>query len=342
MPRTRLTLLILGALALAFLAFGAFVVVDVTRAPAATGERVRVTVSRGQAFGGVVDGLVARGLVRRGWTLRFFAQTLHHDRRIHRGTYEFAVGTPPVQILRAMVRGEILAVRVTVPEGFTTWQIAGAFEAAGVDSVELLGATRDAELRHLWRIPSESLEGYLFPDTYKVPFGSRARDVVTQLLERFAIRWTPELERRAAAMGLTRHEALTLASVIEAEAQVPDERPVVSAVYHNRLRRGMRLEADPTVAYAMGGYRGRLFYKDLDVDSPYNTYRHGGLPPGPICSAGLSAIRAALYPDSTVTALYFVARGDGRHVFSTTLAEHNTAVRRSRRERAQSPAPNPR
>jgi UPF0755 protein len=131
---------------------------------------------------------------------------------------------------------------------------------------------------------------------------------------------------------MTPHEVLTLASIVEAESRVPDERARISAVYHNRLRRKMRLEADPTVAYAMGGYKGRLLYADLEIDSPYNTYRRFGLPIGPICSPGEASIRAALYPDTTADDLYFVARGDGSHIFSKTLKEHNAAVRKVRRE----------
>lgn len=333
MSRKRVTIFVLAALGLAFVVFGVYVVADVTRPLSPAGGNVRVKVGHGEGLSAVTHDLESSGLVRHAWTLNFFARTIGDERKIKRGTYEFAVGMSPVQILRAMVRGDILSVRVTIPEGFTTWQIAGAFRAAGIDSTDMLAATRDSTLLHVWRVPTGTLEGYLFPDTYQVPFGSEAKDVVTQMLERFNAEWTPDLARRAEQIGMTRHQVLTLASVIEAEAHVPEERAVVSAVYHNRLRRGMRLEADPTVAYAMGGFRGRLLYKDLAVDSPYNTYQHDGLPPGPICSPGEAAIHAALYPDETVRALYFVARGDGTHVFSSTLAEHNAAVRESRRNR---------
>jgi UPF0755 protein len=145
--------------------------------------------------------------------------------------------------------------------------------------------------------------------------------------------WSEDFDRRARDVGMSRHQILTLASIVEAEARVPDERATIAAVYHNRLKKGMRLEADPTVAYAMGGFRGRLYYKDLEIDSPYNTYRRTGLPPGPICNPGAESIRAALYPAGGVDALYFVARGDGRHVFSTTLRDHNAAVREARKNR---------
>lgn len=336
MQSMRTVFRLIIALAFAAAVLLAFVVTDVTRRPRATGgEPVRITVEQGEGFASVLADLRQHGLVRRAWTFKFFAQVLRHDRNIKRGTYEFLPGTPPVDILRALVRGDVLSVRVTVPEGYTSWQIAGAFQPAGVDSASLLAAIRDPELLTALRVPVPTLEGYLFPDTYLVPFGSSAGDVVGQMLHRLSEEWTPADERRAGELGMSRHQALTLASIIEAEARVAEERPKVSAVYHNRLARGMRLEADPTVAYAMGGFRGRLYYKDLKIDSPYNTYRNSGLPPGPICSPGASSIRAALHPDPDEPALYFVARGDGRHVFSSTLREHNAAVQEARRARSR-------
>ena len=330
----RLVVICFALIVLAVSALGAYVVYDLRGGVAGEAEPVRVTVAPGASFQSVARELVEQGLVRRAWTLEFFAKATRDDRRIHRGTYEFTRGTPPLDILRALVEGDILAMRVTVPEGFTMWQVAAAFRAAGVDSAAMLGAIHDPDLLRSLRAPAATLEGYLFPDTYRVPFGSDARDVVAQMLTRFHAVWTPDFDRRAGALGLSRHEVLTLASIVEAEARVPEERAVVSAVYHNRLRVGMKLDADPTVAYAMGGHRGRLLYKDLEIDSPYNTYRRPGLPPGPIGNAGEGAIRAALYPDESVRALYFVARGDGRHEFSDTLEQHRVAVRRARSQRA--------
>jgi UPF0755 protein len=139
---------------------------------------------------------------------------------------------------------------------------------------------------------------------------------------------------RAREIGFTTHDVLTLASIVEAETRLAEELPLVSAVYHNRLEKGMRLEADPTVAYAMGGYKGRMYFKHLEIDSPYNTYKYGGLPPGPICSPGEAAIDAALYPDSTFEALYFVAKGNGGHIFSLTLKDHLAAVREVKNNRS--------
>jgi UPF0755 protein len=313
------------------LALGAFVVNDVRHGVGdGAGEPVRITVAKGAPFAGVVDEMVKQKLIRRAWTLKFFARATQADRKVSRGTYEFARGTAPLDILRAFVNGDVLAVRVTIPEGFTMWQVAAAFKPAGVDSVAMMTAICDTTLIRALQIPTSNLEGYLYPDTYRVPFGSDARDIVAQMLTKFHAVWTPAFDRRAREIGMTRHEAMTLASIIEAEARASEERTLVSAVYHNRLKIHMKLDADPTVAYAKGGFRGRLFYKDLELSSPYNTYRNAGLPPGPIGNPGLESIRAALFPDEDSQALYFVATGDGHHDFSDTLREHVAAVRRAR------------
>ena len=318
---------------LAVASFAAWVAKDVQSRGSATGERVRVTVDEGAGFAAVARELEARGLVRRSWTLKLYARVTGADRRVQQGTYEFAVGTAPVDVLRAFVDGDVLAFPVTVPEGFNVWQVAGAFDSVGIDSAALLAVVKDADVARALDVPAPTLEGYLFPDTYRVPFGSTARQVTEHMVSRANAAWSEDFDRRARDVGMSRHQILTLASIVEAEARVPDERATIAAVYHNRLKKGMRLEADPTVAYAMGGFRGRLYYKDLEIDSPYNTYRRTGLPPGPICNPGAESIRAALYPAGGVDALYFVARGDGRHVFSTTLRDHNAAVREARKNR---------
>lgn len=331
MKWTRRVMVAFALLILAVLVFSAFVVSDLSRGvKEGAGERVRVTVARGTPFVDIVDTMVEERLITRAWTLKFFARATRADKRIGRGTYEFVRGTPPLKILDALVDGDVLSVRVTIPEGFTMWQVASAFRLAGVDSTAMMSAIRDPDLVRTLQIPTANLEGYLYPDTYKVPFGSDARDIVAQMLTKFHATWTRAFERRAHDTGMTRHQVITLASIVEAEARASDERTLVSAVYHNRLKIGMKLDADPTVAYAMGGFRGRLYYKDLKVDSPYNTYRHAGLPPGPIGNPGAASIHAALHPDEASRALYFVATGDGRHQFSVTLREHTAAVRRAR------------
>jgi UPF0755 protein len=260
-----------------------------------------------------------------------------YDRRVQTGTYQFNAGEQPVEILARLMAGDVLTTDVTVPEGYNMWEIAAAFESANIDSVDMVTAIMDEAVLSERRIAAPTLEGYLFPDTYRLRWGATAQDAREMMLARLDEVFGVELFQRAVEMDMTPHEVLTLASIIEAESRVPEERARISSVYHNRLRRRMRLEADPTVAYAMGGYKGRLLYADLEIDSPYNTYRRRGLPPGPICSPGEASIRAALYPDSTADDLYFVARGDGSHIFSTTLKEHNAAVQKVRREQRLGP-----
>lgn len=331
MKRLRPVLLFFAAIIFAVAAVGGFVLYDVSHGVTEnSGEKVRITVAEGAPFARTVKDLASNHLIRRAWTLKLFAQASLSDKKVHRGTYEFARGTAPVDMLRAFVNGDILSVRVTIPEGYTMWQVSRAFINAGVDSLAMMQAIHDADFVQALQVPTNNMEGYLYPDTYLVPFGSNAEDIVAQMLTRFHAAWTPDFERRARELGMTRHQVLTLASIVEAEARDPLERPLVSAVYHNRLKINMKLDADPTVAYAKGGYRGHLYYKDLEVDSPYNTYRRSGLPPGPIGNPGVASIRAALYPDTTSHALFFVARGDGRHDFSDTLKEHDAAIRRAR------------
>jgi len=330
----RIVIRVLAVAAALAVGFVGTVWIDVHRAPADNaGEVVRVTVPAGQPFALLVHRLQGRGLIRSARVLRLYAAATRADRHIHTGTFEFTVGERPVDILRRLVEGDILRVSVTVPEGYAMWEIAGSFRAAAIDSVDMLAAIRNPAERQRREIRAPSLEGYLFPDTYQVAWGATAGEVVEQMLARMDRVFDAELIQLLSEREMTPHEVLTLASIIEAEARVASERPVISAVYHNRLARGMRLEADPTVAYAMDGYRGRLLFRDLEIDSPYNTYRNMGLPPGPICSPGEASIRAAVSPADDVDALYFVARGDGSHVFSRSLREHRQAVEAARRER---------
>lgn len=329
----RILLIAAGGLLAISAGLVAVVVLEMHRAPSfARGTVIRFEVPGGQPFAVVAERLERRGLIRHARPIRIYAAATGSDRHIHQGVYEFTIGERPRDIIRRLSAGDILVVEVTVPEGFTKWEIAGVFAPAGVDSAELFAAIHDPEILRRREIPVASLEGYLFPDTYHVPYLASAEDVVSMMLARMDDVFNEELIARAVEMDMTPQQVLALASIVEAEARVGSERPVISAVYHNRLSRNMRLEADPTVAYAMDGYRGRLYYKDLEIDSPYNTYRNPGLPPGPICSPGAAAIHAALYPDTATDALYFVARGDGSHIFSRTLTEHNAAVRRVRSE----------
>lgn len=181
------------------------------------------------------------------------------------------------------------------------------------------------------KIPADGAEGYLFPATYEFNETETARSALVKLIAEGNRRWDEAAAERADALGLSRHDVLTLASIIEAETGRPEERALVSAVYHRRLRRPMLLQADPTIVYGMGERGRKLLLKDLEADSPYNTYRRMGLPPTPIGNPGQAAIDAALYPDTTTSALYFVARKDGTHIFSNSFQEHREAIRESRR-----------
>lgn len=298
------------------------------------------TIERGEPFQRVTERLAENGLIERPRVVALYGWLRRYDRHIHAGTYWLSPGDTPLEMLHKFVTGDIHKVAVTVPEGLMQIEIAGVLAAeTEIDSATFAGLRpeRDVPLDGLARgegaAGPSSLEGYLFPDTYNIPWGMNAQEIAGLMVRKMNEVFGNDMRKRAASLGLTTHEALTLASIIEAETGLPDEHRLVSAVYHNRLRKGMRLEADPTVAYAKGGYRGRLYYKDLEIDSPYNTYLHPGLPPGPICNPGRAAIVAALDPDTTCTALYFVARGDGGHIFSQTLEDHLAAVRKVRQAR---------
>lgn len=336
MNRGRIVIISLALVAALAAAMWGGLLLEVHRPPVdRVGETVRLDVARGEPFVSVMRRLSAAGVVDSPLALRIYAKVRRLETRVQSGTYEFTIGETPARVLERLVAGDILRVSVTIPEGYMQWQIADAFEAAGIDSTAMIDAIHDPAVLRERHIEAPSLEGYLFPDTYLVPWGATAGAAVAQMLARLDAVFTDSLFARAAQMGMTPHEVLTLASIVEAEARVDSERAVIAAVYENRLARGMKLEADPTVAYAMGGYRGRLLYADLEIDSPYNTYLHKGLPPGPICSPGGAAIRATLYPDPDTRALYFVARGDGSHIFSETLEEHLAAVREVRRQRGR-------
>ncbi len=302
---------------------------DTTPAP------VLFTIVNGESFSNVTGRLSDGGFIRDQRAIKIYAWIRRYDRRIKAGTYSVTRGETPHDILERFVHGDIYRVSVTVPEGLMHREIAGVLAAsANVDSAGFALLSSDPDARAKLGVEGPTLEGYLFPDTYLLPWGMAALDAAGVMVRRLDEVYDEDMRERARAVGMTRHEVLTFASIVQAETRLPEEFPLVSAVYHNRLRRGMRLEADPTVAYAMGGYRGRLYYKDLEIDSPYNTYRYGGLPPGPICSPGEAAITATLFPDTTCHAIYFVAEGNGGHIFSLTLKDHLSAVQKVRKSKA--------
>ncbi len=330
----RLNSLVLGILAFWYFGWNYLVI------PAISNERVIVEVHRGESLEQILHRLHERNLLDHPTLDAWILRLLHKDRDLKAGRYLLIRGLPDYYTLRTLLRGSELGIRVTLQEGLTLREIARILaREVGVDSQALLAAARDTALiRRLfeeYELPGPlppSLEGFLFPDTYYLPRGLDPEIALEILFRSFARRVRPLLPRMD-SLGISLKDAVTLASIVQKEAQWQREMPIIASVYWNRLRRGMRLEADPTVLYALGRHKSRVTYRDLQVDSPYNTYRVKGLPPGPICSPGLAALRAVLYPAQTPY-LYFVARPDGTHQFSRTFAEHTRAIREIRRMRA--------
>jgi UPF0755 protein len=286
---------------------------------------VRVTIPRGATLTAVAETLSARGVIQSPSLFRLYARVTGRERAIQAGTYEFQTGLSPRQALAVLVSGRETLEALSIPEGLMLFEVAERVNRQiGLPAESLLAAARDSALTATLGVEAETLEGYLYPSTYYVRVGATASEVVEQMVREFEARWQPEWNARLAELQLSRHEVVTLASIIEGEVQFPPDGRYVSSVYHNRLARGMRLQADPTVIYALGRRR-RLYERDYQTPSPYNTYLIDGLPPGPIGQPSESSIEAALYPVRT-NFLYFVARTDGKHVFSRTYREHLTAV----------------
>lgn len=298
------------------------------------GPPERLTIPRGASFREATDTLVARGLVRwRPW-FTLVARVGGHDRAIKPGVYELVPGTPVGELLRILSTGEFVTVKVTIPEGFAVLDIAARLEGTlGLSRDSVLALARDPALRERFGVEAPTLEGYLGADTYILPANATAREAVVAMATQFASLWTDDLAAQARAQGLSRHAVVTLASIVEGEASVDDERPVIAAVYRNRLRIGMPLQADPTVQYAIqqatGRRKPRLLFADYEFPSPYNTYLIPGLPPGPIGAPSQASLQAVLAP-ANVPYLYFVGDGTGRHIFTRTHAEHVRAAARIR------------
>jgi len=298
------------------------------------GEPVLISIQAGQSAQEVGDKLEDEGVISSGLLFRVLAALEGYDQKLVAGDYELEKGMTTLEVIERIRRGQTAPLVVTIREGLRAEEIAELMERKKVVSAEdfLQAIEQWYEFSFLYSKPYwATLEGYLFPDTYFFRRNMTAEDIVKQILENFDQRFDADLRQEAAVAGLSLRTVLTLASIVEREAQVPEERPIIADVFLKRLRRGMPLEADPTVQYALGndpasvakyGYwKQELSQADLEVDSPYNTYRNVGLPPGPICNPGLASIQAVIRPAQT-DYLYFVARADGSHVFAETLEEH--------------------
>jgi UPF0755 protein len=294
------------------------------------GAATRVIVPRGASFAQAADSLARTGLIGSSRMFRLYGRVTGGDRHIKPGTYLLKHGTPWKDIVSALNGGHGLVNTITIPEGFTVLQIAPLLaRTLKVPAESVQAAVRDTALLARLDIPSPTLEGYLFPDTYAFPDGTTARQAVNEMVYAFERRWKSDWDSSLVGLKINRNDLVTMASIVEREARVSEERPVIAAVYYNRLRKGMLLQADPTVQYALGHHVGRVLYKDLEVKSPYNTYVNKGLPPGPIASPGAASLAAAAHP-ANVPYLYFVASKDGHHEFRMTLEEHTTAIRQVR------------
>jgi UPF0755 protein len=296
----------------------------------------------GESLGSVARRLDSAGLLpeRPGFgpsVLVALARVSGADRRIKAGEYEFAPTLTPVQILSRLRSGSVRTVPVTLPGGLRLDEVAERLEQAGVTKAEaVVELATDPEYARSLGVEAQSLEGWLYPETYRFARDTPASEVLRTLVREFQQRWTDADQELLAGSGLTQVEVLTIASIVEKETAAPEERPLVAAVFANRLRRGMRLQSDPTVIYGIfrirGHFDGNLRRRDLEEDTPYNTYTRGGLPPGPIANPTIESIRAVLQP-ADAPYLYFVSRNDGTHVFSRSLEEHLRAVNRYQRRR---------
>lgn len=303
-------------------------------APSPTAPRERIVVPEGAAFHAVTDTLVAHGLVTHPLWFRFLARARGIHRTTKAGTYDLPKDQSAWALLTALRDGRIAMKRFTSPEGLTLPEVADeAARQLGMPADSFLAAARDTALIRELGLDGKDLEGYLLPETYTIPVTTTPRELVRLMAEQFTSTWDPAWDASLAERHLTRRQVVILASIVEGEARHDSERPVIAAVYDNRLRLGMPLQADPTVQYAIWLKRGkkktRLFLKDYDIRSPYNTYLIPGLPPGPVNSPGVASLRAAVYP-AAVPYLYFVADTGGYHVFTSTYGDHLRAIRRIR------------
>ncbi|MEO6223844.1 MAG: endolytic transglycosylase MltG [Vicinamibacterales bacterium] len=294
-----------------------------------TGEEVFVEIPKGAGVAGIASRLAEAGVVSNALIFRIAARLSGEERNLQAGEYRFAETASPGDVVDRLARGDVFARSVTFREGLTMWEMADVFAASGIGTAaEFLTEARNTSRIKDLDPQASSLEGYLFPDTYQLPRTTGAKGIVDAMVSGFMRAFDADLRAAATSRGLSAHEAVTIASIVEKETGQPQERNVISAVYQNRLRINMPLQCDPTVIYALQlarRWNGNLTREHLQLNSPYNTYRYPGLPPGPITSPGRASLEAAVRPND-VPYLYFVSRNDGTHAFASTLAEHNQNV----------------
>ncbi len=296
-------------------------------------QTVTVEVPNGVTSRAISRQLSRAGLIRSSTLFNYWVQWQGISHRLKAGTYQFNRSMSLQQIIDQLQSGQVILRQLAIPEGWTVNQIADLWEQTSFGSAEsFLQVAGEVRWQRTYNLPGSALEGYLFPETYRLADGSSAETAIKTMLNHFQDQWTPRMGLAATQIGLSQREAIILASIIEKEAQIDSEREIISSVFHNRLRKGWKLDADPTVLYGLGNPPRSLTRVDLRTDTPYNTYLHKGLPPGPICNPGQASIMAALRPAKTPY-FYFVASGGGGHYFSETLDQHQRMVRRYQKSR---------
>ena len=305
------------------------------------GPRATVTIPAGASLDAAIDSLAASGVLEHPGSFRLYAKLRGLGGSLKSGVYLLRQDESWSDVVATLERGRGVEQRFTVREGLRLAEVADLARAQlRIPRDSVLAAAEDSALLAGLGLPDEapSAEGYLFPTTYLLPLHIGARELVRVMTHQFIAQWSPEWQARLDSLRFSRHQLVTLASIIEAEVRYDPDRPFISAVYQNRLKRGMRLEADPTVSYAYGRRLKRVREKNLAVRSSYNTYLHAGLPPGPIAQPGRASLAAALYP-ATVPFLFFAAQPDGKHIFSVTYAEHLAAIQRVKQLQRAARAP---
>ena len=306
----------------------AFISYALLFSPQTPEKPVQLEIQPGTGLSKVALNLQDAGVIRSAVAVKLLARWNNQSGKIQAGHYQFKDPASPGDVLNRLIQGDVEKVSLTVPEGFTLQQIiARIIEKGFGDKERLLGLASDVDFIHSLRIEADSLEGYLFPETYLFAPGIDEKALLSMMVSQFRFHADSKLKDDAKKLGLNLHQWVTLASIIEKETGIVAEMPVISSVFHNRLKRNIPLQTDPTVIYGIKDFDGNITRKHLTTSTPYNTYLIRGLPPGPIASPGLAALEAAAHP-ATTKYLYFVARGDGGHQFSKTLAEHNAAVRK--------------
>ncbi|MFO7890058.1 MAG: endolytic transglycosylase MltG [bacterium] len=288
-------------------------------------QQVYVTIHRGMTPRDIASLLEDKNIIANRHFFVLGAKLLGVSRKLQAGKYSFNGSMSNYVVLKKFYEGDILTKKITIPEGLTANRIAKILNnTVGIDSSRFMDFVNNPKLCDSLGINAQSLEGYLYPNTYRFYEDISAERVITHLIHNFKNEFNDTLQHRAEEMDMKVHEVVTLASIVQGEVMVDKERPIIAALYLNRLEKGMRLQADPCIQYIIDGGPRRLLDKDLEIDSPYNTYMYSGLPPGPVNNPGIASIRAVLFP-AQVNYLFMVANGDGTHTFSESLLEHNRA-----------------